>query len=70
MSMRPRPARMPGLDAAVGHIMEQPLPPDQPLWDMWVVDGLEDRWALVWRVHHTIADGVGTLILLGHGFDC
>ncbi len=60
----------PGLDCAVGHVMEQPLPPHEPLWDMWVVDGLEDRWALVWRVHHTIADGVGALILLGHGFDC
>ena len=58
-----------GLDAAVSHIMEQSLPADQPLWDMWVVDGLVDRWALVWRVHHTIADGVGALILLGHGFD-
>ena len=63
------PGNQPGLDAAVGHVMEQPLPPDLPLWDMWVVDGLGDRWALVWRVHHTIADGVGTLILLGHGFD-
>jgi WS/DGAT/MGAT family acyltransferase len=60
---------LPGLDAAVGHIMEHALPADQPLWDMWVVEGLEDRWALVWRVHHTIADGVGALILLGHGFD-
>ena len=58
-----------GLDAAVSQIMEQSLPPDQPLWDMWVVEGLEDRWALVWRVSHTIADGVGALILLGHGFD-
>lgn len=64
-----RGGRGAGLDAAVGHIMEQSLPPDQPLWDMWVVDGLEERWALVWRVHHTIADGVGALLLLGHGFD-
>ena len=60
---------IPGLDAAVSHIMEQHLPPDQPLWDMWVVEGLADQWALVWRVHHTIADGVGALVLLGHGFD-
>ncbi len=49
--------------------MEQSLPAGQPLWDMWVVDGLEDSWALVWRVHHTIADGVGAMLLLGHGFD-
>jgi WS/DGAT/MGAT family acyltransferase len=59
----------PGLDRAVGHVMEQPLPSGQPLWDMWVVEGLEDSWALVWRVHHTIADGVGAMLLLGHGFD-
>lgn len=75
----------PGLDAAVSHIMAQPLPVDRPLWDMWVVDGLDDGladgladgpddgldggWALVWRVHHTVVDGVGALSLLGHGFD-
>ncbi|MCU0262705.1 MAG: wax ester/triacylglycerol synthase family O-acyltransferase [Candidatus Nanopelagicales bacterium] len=59
-----------GLDAAVSHIMEQPLPAGEPLWDLWVVDGLEDRWALVWRVHHTIADGLGAMLMLGHGFDC
>ncbi|MGB7981234.1 MAG: wax ester/triacylglycerol synthase domain-containing protein [Candidatus Nanopelagicales bacterium] len=59
----------PGLDAAVAHVMEQPLPRDQPLWDAWIIDGLGHRWALVWRVHHTIADGLGTLLLLGHAFD-
>ncbi len=58
-----------GLDAAVGCIMEQPLPAEQPLWDAWIVDGLAQGWALVWRVHHTVADGVGTELLLGHGFD-
>ena len=64
-----RHASRSGLDVAVGHVMEQPLPAGQPLWDVWIVDGLEDGWALVWRVHHTIADGVGAELLLGHGFD-
>ena len=59
----------PGLDAAVSLIMAQPLPVDRPMWDMWVVDGLDSGWALVWRVHHTVVDGVGALTLLGHGFD-
>ena len=63
----------PSLAAAVSHIMAQPLLVDRPLWDMWVVEGLADepegRWALVWRVHHTVVDGVGALTLLGHGFD-
>ncbi len=57
------------LDTAVAHVMEQPLPPGQPLWDTWIIDGLPQGWALVWRVHHTIADGVGALLMLGHGFD-
>jgi WS/DGAT/MGAT family acyltransferase len=69
-----------GLDATVAWIMQQRLPRDRPLWDAWVVSdidvpagrhrrGADSRWALVWRVHHSVADGVGTLLLLGHGFD-
>lgn len=70
-----------GLDAAVGWIMQQRLDRDRPLWDAWIVSGLDPeagvgrppgapgRWALVWRVHHSVADGVGALLLLGHGFD-
>ena len=58
------------LDAVVSRIMEARLPGDRPLWDAWVVEDLPgNRWALVWRVHHTISDGVGALFLLGHGFD-
>lgn len=64
---RPTPA---ALDASVAAIMEHRLPVDRPLWDVWVVEGLPDgRWALVWRVHHSIADGVGSVMLLGHAFD-
>jgi WS/DGAT/MGAT family acyltransferase len=63
----PHPAT---LDEAVGRIMERRLPDDLPLWDAWLVDGLaEGRWALVWRVHHTVVDGLGALALLGEGFD-
>jgi diacylglycerol O-acyltransferase len=70
-----------GLDGAVGWIMQQRLNRGLPLWDAWIVTGLDPehtgrgalpgagRWALVWRVHHSIADGVGALLLLGHGFD-
>ena len=61
----PRP-----LDLAVASIMQVRLPRDRPLWDAWIVAGLpEGRWALVWRVHHSISDGIGALLLLGHGFD-
>lgn len=65
-----RAVRAADLDAAVSAAMERPLPHDRPLWDLAAVRGLPDgRWGLVWRVHHTIADGVGAMILLGHAFD-
>jgi len=62
-----------GLDGAVGSIMEQRLPPGQPLWDLWVVEGLDGqphgRWAVVWRIHHTITDGLGAIALFRRAFD-
>lgn len=59
-----------GLDAMVSGIMETRMPRDRPLWDLWIAqDADADRWALVWRVHHSIADGLGALVLLGHAFD-
>ncbi len=42
-------------------LMAQPLDRNKPLWDMWLVDGLEGgRWALISRLHHCMADGVST----------
>jgi WS/DGAT/MGAT family acyltransferase len=42
-------------------LMAQPLDRNKPLWDMWLIDGLEGgRWALVSRLHHCMADGVST----------
>jgi diacylglycerol O-acyltransferase / wax synthase len=42
-------------------LMAQPLDRNKPLWDMWLIDGLEgNRWALISRLHHCMADGVST----------
>src|SRR3954453_20104836 len=53
----------PGDDAAlailVGRLMSQPLDRDRPLWESWIVEGLQHgRWALVSKLHHCLADGV------------
>lgn len=47
------------LQALAGRILSQVLDRSKPLWDMYVVDGLKDgRGAIIWRVHHALADGV------------
>jgi len=34
----------------------------RPLWEMALLDGLEHgRWAVVWKTHHCLVDGVGSV---------
>jgi diacylglycerol O-acyltransferase len=53
------------LEALAGRIFSSLLDRSKPLWDIHVVDGLKDgRGAIIWRMHHALADGVsGTEIL-------
>ncbi|WP_199433759.1 wax ester/triacylglycerol synthase family O-acyltransferase [Qaidamihabitans albus] len=60
----------PGDDDALGeliaYLMERRLDRDRPLWECWVIDGLAGRqWALLFKVHHCITDGVAGTRLLG-----
>ena len=60
----------PGDDATlcrlVGRIMSQPLDRDRPLWENWLVEGLEGgHWALVCKIHHCMVDGIAGIELLG-----
>ena len=59
----------PGDDASLcrlmGRIMSQPLDRDRPLWETWLVEGLDGgRWALVFKVHHCMVDGIAGVGLL------
>jgi len=59
----------PGDDATfcrlMGRIMSQPLDRDRPLWEAWLVEGLEGgRWALIFKVHHCMLDGIAGVGLL------
>jgi diacylglycerol O-acyltransferase / wax synthase len=53
------------LEALAGRIFSGVLDRSKPLWDVHVVDGLKDgRGAIIWRMHHALADGVsGTEVL-------
>lgn len=59
----------PGDDAALcglmADLMSRPLDRDKPLWETRLVRGLpDDRWALVFKVHHAMVDGVSGVGLL------
>lgn len=58
------------VDPVVSKIMEQPMDRDQPLWDLMIVGGYStEEWTMIIRLHHTIADGQGAVILLGELLD-
>ena len=67
--VRQRTAREPGgqrqLEEALEEILSDPLDRMYPLWELWLLDGLsEGRQAIVLKVHHAIADGIGVLALV------
>jgi diacylglycerol O-acyltransferase / wax synthase len=60
-----RPGGEAELEALAGRILSQLLDRSKPLWDIHVVDGLKGgRGALIWRLHHALADGIsGTRLM-------
>jgi WS/DGAT/MGAT family acyltransferase len=66
----PSPGGEAELDALVGRIMATELPPDRPLWEVCVVEGLADgRTALILKIHHALADGVSGAATFAGLFD-
>ncbi|QXJ20590.1 phosphatase PAP2 family protein [Actinomadura graeca] len=53
---------MDGLRAMIAGIQSEPLPRDRPLWRMVLVEGVAPgRCAVVFLMHHVVADGVGVV---------
>ena len=61
----PSPGSVEQLRNLVGRVMAQQLDRNKPLWEMWMVEGLEDgKWALLSKTHHCMVDGVSGTDLL------
>ncbi len=61
----PRPGTEADLKRLVGRILSQPLDRDRPLWEMWIIEGLEgDCFALLTKVHHCMVDGASGVTLM------
>jgi diacylglycerol O-acyltransferase / wax synthase len=55
----PRPGSDEQLRTLVGRIFSQRLDRSKPLWEIWLVQGLErGRFALISKTHHALVDGV------------
>jgi diacylglycerol O-acyltransferase len=58
----PAPGGMRELEYVISHIASNPLEHTRPLWQFWVVEGLEGgQIALVQKIHHTLADGMASV---------
>jgi len=55
----PPPGSVDDLRNLMGRLMSQELDRNRPLWETWVVEGLEDgTWAMISKVHHCMVDGI------------
>src|SRR6478672_2307033 len=66
----PDPGSRRELDQVIGEIASTPLDRSRPLWEFYFAEGMaEDRYALIGKVHHTLADGVASANLLARLMD-
>jgi WS/DGAT/MGAT family acyltransferase len=66
----PRPGDEERMLRLAGRVFSQRLDRTKPLWELWMVEGLEDgNWALISKTHHALVDGVGGVDLTTVLFD-
>ena len=66
----PSPGTEETLHELCADLMSRPLKRDQPLWEIWLVDGLDSgQVALIEKLHHSMADGLAGVELVTVLFD-
>ena len=58
------------LERAVGRVLSRPLDRTKPLWELYVFEDLADgRTAVLLKLHHAMADGIGGMMIASALFD-
>ena len=66
----PPPGGRRELDEVIGEIASTPLDRSHPLWEFHFVEGMADnRFAVVGKVHHALADGVASANLIARAIN-
>ncbi|WP_186273075.1 WS/DGAT/MGAT family O-acyltransferase [Mycobacterium kubicae] len=66
----PAPGGRRELDQVIGQVASTPLDRRRPLWEFHFAEGLADnRFAVIGKVHHALADGVASANLLARAMD-
>lgn len=62
----PKPGDERQLKRLAARIMSQHLDRAKPLWEIWIVEGLEnhDQFAMISKIHHCMVDGMSSVDLL------
>src|SRR3954470_1066102 len=67
----PEPGGEDQLKRLAGRVFSQQLDRDKPLWEIWVVEGLEEgeRFAILSKTHHALVDGISGVDIMSVLFD-
>ena len=61
----PRPGSDAQLKRLAADLMERPLDRSRPLWEVWLIEGLEGgRFAMINKTHHCMIDGASGMALM------